>query len=358
MPARARSLPADVVGLLLSGSGVLTVRAAVAAGVSAERVHRLARAGLLERVGDGAYASSQQLVEANPWVAHAIRTRGFVQSRRKPSLAAGWSAVAVRRLPALRAVPPALPTAVQLDPVRRGTDTTPYGVVRLHDLDEIHHAQYAGCPTVGRAWLAVDLARAAPRPDALVVADAVLHGGTTVGGLRRALAHMTGWPGTDAAAWVVEHADGGAESPLESLGRLAFIEYGLPVPLSNVWVGNGWPEYRVDHLWPYTGWPARRTGLASTGPPTIRSGWSPARRTARHTCAVCSAWMWGDTAGHWLWTGPGSVRTSPRSWPPTRPEPSRCSGGRTASDGADTPASLIILWEQRRNRPPFVKNDQ
>jgi hypothetical protein len=251
MPARARSLPADVVGLLLSGSGVLTVRAAVAAGVSAERVHRLARAGLLERVGDGAYASSQQLVEANPWVAHAIRTRGFVQSRRKPSLAAGWSAVAVRRLPALRAVPPALPTAVQLDPVRRGTDTTPYGVVRLHDLDEIHHAQYAGCPTVGRAWLAVDLARAAPRPDALVVADAVLHGGTTVGGLRRALAHMTGWPGTDAAAWVVEHADGGAESPLESLGRLAFIEYGLPVPLSNVWVGNGWPEYRVDHLWPW-----------------------------------------------------------------------------------------------------------
>jgi hypothetical protein len=49
----------------------------------------------------------------------------------------------------------------------------------------------------------------------------------------------------------VVNADGRAESALESLGRLTCIDGGLPVPLSNVWVGPGYPLYRLDHLWAY-----------------------------------------------------------------------------------------------------------
>jgi hypothetical protein len=38
---------------------------------------------------------------------------------------------------------------------------------------------------------------------------------------------------------------------LETLGRLGCVEGGLPVPLSNVWVGPGYPLYRLDHLFPW-----------------------------------------------------------------------------------------------------------
>jgi hypothetical protein len=48
-----------------------------------------------------------------------------------------------------------------------------------------------------------------------------------------------------------EHADPNAESALETLGRFACIEYDLPLPVSNAWVGIDGPELRVDHLWPY-----------------------------------------------------------------------------------------------------------
>jgi hypothetical protein len=110
---------------------------------------------------------------------------------------------------------------------------------------------HAGCPVVGNAWMTVDLARTASRRDGLVLADAVLRRGTGRQALEAVLLGIHGQPGARNASWVIEHADHRAETPLESLGRLACIEGGLPVPLSNVWVGDGFPLYRFDHLWPY-----------------------------------------------------------------------------------------------------------
>ena len=48
------------------------------------------------------------------------------------------------------------------------------------------------------------------------------------------------------ARQIVELADGDAESPLESLVRLALHDDGFPRPLLQQWVGG----YRVDFLWP------------------------------------------------------------------------------------------------------------
>jgi hypothetical protein len=47
------------------------------------------------------------------------------------------------------------------------------------------------------------------------------------------------WRGSRGARWVIDRADGLAESPLETLGRLAFLERGLPAPVSNAWVEAG-----------------------------------------------------------------------------------------------------------------------
>ena len=62
---------------------------------------------------------------------------------------------------------------------------------------------------------------------------------------------MHRWPGLERARWVVDHADHCAESVLETLGRFSCIEAGLPMPVSNAWVGHDQPAYRVDGLWPW-----------------------------------------------------------------------------------------------------------
>ncbi len=82
----------------------------------------------------------------------------------------------------------------------------------------------------------------------MVLADAALASGTTVEKLTHVLGMQLGWPGASAARWVVEHADAYAESPLEALGRLTFIEHDLPVPVSNAWIELGPVRLRPDHL--------------------------------------------------------------------------------------------------------------
>jgi hypothetical protein len=66
-------------------------------------------------------------------------------------------------------------------------------------------------------------------------------------------AQMSAYPGIGHAIWALEHADARCESPLETLGRYAFIQAGRPAPLSNVWVCAGGVVRRVDHLIPEHG---------------------------------------------------------------------------------------------------------
>jgi hypothetical protein len=90
-----------------------------------------------------------------------------------------------------------------------------------------------------------------PRSAGLIVADSVMRAGTSRSDLLDVVDHMSHWPGVSAASWIAQHADGRAESGLETLGRLGCIEADLPIPLSNVWVGPGYPLYRLDHLFPW-----------------------------------------------------------------------------------------------------------
>ena len=64
---------------------------------------------------------------------------------------------------------------------------------------------------------------------------------------------MLGYPGISTARWVAEHADPRSESPLETLGRLAFLTAGRAAPLSNPWIHTGNRWFRVDHLLPESG---------------------------------------------------------------------------------------------------------
>ena len=102
----------------------------------------------------------------------------------------------------------------------------------------------AGVTTIART--VVDLARHSRR-DGLMAADAALREQVvTRAELDGALTTAIGWPGVRAAREVVALASPLAESPLESVVRLAVHDDGFPAPELQVRIA--W--YRVDLAWP------------------------------------------------------------------------------------------------------------
>ena len=77
----------------------------------------------------------------------------------------------------------------------------------------------------------VDCAREWPLEDAVVAMDAALLAGwTTTEDLRAAATAAVGWPGASRAVRAAGLADGRAQSPLETRGRLRILGSGLPAP--------------------------------------------------------------------------------------------------------------------------------
>ncbi|MGZ6804632.1 MAG: type IV toxin-antitoxin system AbiEi family antitoxin domain-containing protein, partial [Nocardioidaceae bacterium] len=107
-----------------------------------------------------------------------------------------------------------------------------------------------GVPTVSLPRLVADIGRAESLRNAVVVADDVLGRGVERAELERVLRGMRRWPGVVAARKAVAFADGRAESPLESVSRVAVHVCDLPAPelQVEVWLG-GVLLARVDHLW-------------------------------------------------------------------------------------------------------------
>ncbi|WP_166353098.1 type IV toxin-antitoxin system AbiEi family antitoxin domain-containing protein [Phytoactinopolyspora limicola] len=246
MPARITSLPHDVECLLAAGDGLLTLRGAETNGVTRWRLHHLLRAGLLVRLANGVYASAQQLADAAPWPAFALRSRAFILACGPHTHASGWSAVAILNLPTISA-PPELPTAVVPPGAGSATNST-FGQVRVAALPLEHRVVVRGTRVTSPARTVVDVARTSPRAGALVVADAALSTMVSRTQLQAVVEFQSSWSGSTGAAWVLDHADPYAESALESLGRLTFIEEDLPVPVSNAWIDLGELRYRPDHL--------------------------------------------------------------------------------------------------------------
>lgn len=101
-----------------------------------------------------------------------------------------------------------------------------------------------GVPITGSARMVVDVARH-DRREGVIVTDAALHDRLVAQPqLEHALTTAGGWPGVRCARWVVRFADGLAESPLESLVRLALFDDEFPRPALQVRIAG----YRVDLL--------------------------------------------------------------------------------------------------------------
>lgn len=124
------------------------------------------------------------------------------------------------------------------------------GLVRAATLRPAELGTWFGAPVTSPARTLVDLARHS-RQDGLIAADAALYEGlVSSADIDRALARACGWPGVRRARQVLALASGLAESPLESLTRLAIHDSGLPMPELQRWVEAFGQWYRVDMIWP------------------------------------------------------------------------------------------------------------
>jgi very-short-patch-repair endonuclease len=128
-----------------------------------------------------------------------------------------------------------------LPSVRSGPD------VRVHrvSLDPSDVELVDGLRVTSAARTAADLARVLPRPDGLAVLDAALTV-TDRGAVRTVLDRGAGLRGVRNARALLELADVGAESPMESRLRLCVLDAGLPRPSTQYWVDG----CRLDLAWP------------------------------------------------------------------------------------------------------------
>lgn len=112
-----------------------------------------------------------------------------------------------------------------------------------------------GRPATDPAWTAVEIARTLRRPRALAALDAALHSGACTGAdLASAVDGQRGRRGIVAVRALLTHADGSAESPMESEARLVFIDGGLPRPeLQFEIVDRQGRLWRADFAWPEFG---------------------------------------------------------------------------------------------------------
>ena len=205
-------------------------------------------------------ACTPALRAADDWSAFLLRTRAFLLVAARDSYASDWSSVVLHELPTVGR-PPKVPNVIRPGSRVGGSNTTRNGRTRFAAVPDRWLGEAAGSPAVHPAFAAVDIARQGGRLTGLVLADAVAfrHGGREES--TGALTDVAGWRGAAREEWAVRHCDPDVESPLESLGRLAFLNAGLPSALSNVWVG----EYVPDPLAGGPREPGQRTDPAGPG---------------------------------------------------------------------------------------------
>jgi hypothetical protein len=179
--------------------------------------------------------------------------------------------------------------------------------VALHALKAVHLHRCAlfpgdidrinGIPITAPARTTLDLAREVGVQAGLVAADAALRNGLVdAAGLRRAAAQMAGWPESRAASEVTTLADAAAESPLESLSRLALLRAGLPAPILQARIvdSDGWFVGRVDFLWPKLGVVGEADGNLKYDRPAALQAERRREQMLRDLGLLVVRWEWRD----------------------------------------------------------------
>jgi hypothetical protein len=226
---------------------VFTAAEAARAGFTPDWLARLTARGWCTRLERGVYVRTEALaaVAGDEDAAHLLAVRARLKVMPASTVAGHWSAVLVHGLPMLGRRP-ARPILT-----RDRTGSSAHDrFLKVAALPAADRTTVDGIRVSTMPRTVVDIARRASLRAGVVVADGALRAGLDPAVLRAAAQAQVGWPYGRQALRVVELADGLAESPLESIGRVGLHEQGLEPPELQVEVSDGWRFVaRVDHLW-------------------------------------------------------------------------------------------------------------
>jgi hypothetical protein len=185
---------------------------------------------------------------------HALRLAAVVTAAGDSPLAGSHrSAAILHGLDVIERQPGELVTVTRSR--RHGGSRSGKANVHVHyaDLPPHHLVTVAGVVVTSVARTVVDLARECSFAEGVVIADSALRAEkTTAAEINSVLAECERWPGLVQARRVAAFSDRRSESALESIGRVAFHEHGLPPPDLQVVVGCEVLGVigRADFLWP------------------------------------------------------------------------------------------------------------
>jgi len=278
-------------------AGIATSAELVAAGISRNSIRRLVAQGDLLSLDRGVYARSElatQLIRDDQGGERLLRLAAAIAIAGPGAVASHQDAAIVHELALLERPPSGVVTATR-SPTTPGSRTGRAGIhLHLAALSSTDVTVRRGVPVTSVERTVVDLARILPFRSGVVVADSALFSDqTSAAKLHAVVDACERWPGVDRARQVVDFAHPLAESPFESISRVAFRDGGLPPPQLQVWImGSGHAIGRVDFLWDEHRTIAEADGAAKYSDPDL------ARRQLRRDAELREA---GFEVVHFTW---------------------------------------------------------
>lgn len=261
---------------------------------------RAAVAGSEVRVGRGAYVRRGIWDELNALDRYRLRMVAFARTRKYPPLFSHQSAAVLHGLPLIADSPERIHVSVG----RTSGGRSSRGVVAhsrevgIEDIVEVDGLRSTSLLRTG-----IDLAATMPRPDAVVVADAIVRDGSPRLALLEAWLRAQPMRGHRRAQEVIAFADGRAESPLESVSRVSMHAGGVPQPALQVpYSDSAGLIGRVDFAWPAFGIVGEADGDAKYLDAGLRGGRSAERVVLDEKVREDRLRALGLRVVRWRWT--------------------------------------------------------
>jgi hypothetical protein len=234
--------------------GVATTAELLAAGLTEVRIRWLVRRRVLVQVCRGVYAaaSKARLARGDPRQERVLLAAAAVALAGPRAVVSHHDAAVIHRLALLEAPSAGVCSISRPPAATRGRRLRSSVNVHTAALPSRHVTVAAGLPVTTVARTVMDLARTMPFRSGVVVADSALHEQkTSAAEFQEVIDDCTRWPGIGKARQVAAFSHPSAESPFESIGRVAFRDGGLPPPVLQAWISGGQGRMigRVDFLW-------------------------------------------------------------------------------------------------------------
>ena len=269
---------------MAKNGGLLTWAQARDGGLTTSQIRSLLRQGVLVALRRGLYVDGDLWRSLDPYrEQHRLRTRAVLTGLKRGFVISHDSAAHELGLDIL--VPPVAHTHI----TRPGSTTawTRYGVKHHYAAFRPHQIVVVdGFEVLDMARTAVDIARELGEPYGEIACDSAMRHGVTRAAMREACAPMTCWPHVQRTRRAVEFADSGAQSAIESMGRLLVAELAIgeidtqfPVRLDTGQVA--WGDMRVGcHIFETHGkikyLPPAEGGVAEASPSEV--AWQAKKR--------------------------------------------------------------------------------